>query len=120
MRAEVLLRRQRKRALVLLITHALDEHHLRSLGRYVPSITSPHLLLLVFLRDTALVDLASRVPASEAEAFHVAAAAEMLNAQRRAVGVLRDAGALVLETLPGLLSPTLVNRYLDIKARHAL
>ncbi len=120
MACEELLRRQRKRALVVLITHALDEHHLQSVGRYVPSITSPHLLLLVFLKDVALVDLASRVPADETEAFHVGAAVEMLNAQRRAIGGLRDAGALVLETLPGQLSPTLINQYLDIKARHAL
>src|SRR5262249_3757997 len=120
MACEELLRRQRKRALVVLITHALDEHHLQSVGRYVPTITSPHLLLLVFLRDVALVDLASRVPASDAEAFHVGAAVEMLNAQRRAIGGLRDAGALVIETLPGQLSPTLINQYLDIKARHAL
>ena len=120
MACEELLRRQRKRALVVLLTHALDEHHLQSMGRYVRSITSPHLLLLVFLRDISLVDLASRVPADEAEAFHVAAAAEMLNAQRRAIGVLRDAGAMVLEALPGQLSAALINQYLDIKARHVL
>ena len=117
---EELLRRQRKRALVVLLTHALDEHHLQSMGRYVRSITSPHLLLLVFLRNVALVDLASRVPADEAQAFHVAAAAEMLNAQRRAIGALRDAGAMVLDTLPGQLSAGLINQYLDIKARHML
>lgn len=117
---EALLRRQRKRALVLLLTHALDEHHLQSIGRHLPVIGAPHLLLLVLLRDVALAELAARVPADESEAFGVAAAAELLNAQRRRVATLRDAGALVIETLPDELSPALVNGYLDVKARHLL
>lgn len=117
---EELLRRQSKRALVLLLTHALDEHHLNAVGRYVKSITGPHLLVLVLLRDVALCELAGSVPEGEDEAFAAGAAAEMLNAQRRRVAALRDAGALVVETLPDQLAPVLINQYLDIKARHVL
>lgn len=117
---EELLRRQRKRALVILLTHALDEHHLESLGRYVRSLTAPHLLLLVFLKDVALTELAARVPQDATEAFGVAAAAEMVGAQRHQVRTLADGGALILETRPEHLSSALINRYLDVKARHLL
>lgn len=120
MACEDLLRRQRKRALVMLITHTLDQQHLTSIGRYVPALVRPHLLLCVFLRDVALSELARRVPASDMEAFHVAAAAEMLEAQARRIAELQHAGVLVLETLPGELSSALINQYLDLKARHLL
>jgi uncharacterized protein (DUF58 family) len=120
MACEHLLQRQRKRALVVLITHALDEQHLLSIGRYARSITSPHLLLCVFLRDVGLAALAASVPRSDLEAFHVAAAAEMLGAQTRYVASLREQGALVLEALPQQISSSLVNQYLDLKARHLL
>jgi uncharacterized protein (DUF58 family) len=120
MACEELLRRQRKRALVMLITYALDEQHLGWIARYVRSLAAPHVLLLVFLRDVSLARLAATVPHGELEAFHVAAAAEMLNAQARAVRELKDAGALVLETLPSQLSSALINEYLDLKARHLL
>jgi uncharacterized protein (DUF58 family) len=120
MACEDLLRRQRKRALVVLITHTLDEQHLISIGRYVPALVRPHLLLCVFLQDVALSELAGRNPRSDMEAFHVAAAAEMLEAQARRIAELQHAGVLVLETLPGELSSALINQYLDLKARHLL
>jgi len=117
---EELLRRQRKRALVVLITHSFDEHHLITISMYLRALTSPHLLLCVFLRDQALSDLADRIPESDVEAFQIGAAAELLTAQTRKIAELRDAGVLVLEVLPDDLSSELINRYLDLKARHLL
>ena len=117
---EDLLRRQRKRALVVLITHALDEQHLLSIGRYVPTLVRPHILLCVFLKDVALTELARRVPQTDLEAFHVAAAAEMLESHARRTAELQHSGVLVLETLPNELSSALINQYLDLKARHLL
>jgi uncharacterized protein (DUF58 family) len=117
---EDLMRRQRKRALVVLITHAIDEQHLVSIGRYLRTLVSPHLFLAAFLRDVALAELANRVPRDNVDAYQVAAAAEMMAAQARRVAELREAGILVLETLPGELSSQLINQYLDLKARHLL
>jgi uncharacterized protein (DUF58 family) len=115
-----LLRRQRKRALVLLITHTLDEQHLLSIGNYARTLTSPHLMLCVFLRDVGLTELAARVPQHDIEAFQVAAAAELITAQAQHIATLRESGVLVLETLPSQLSSELINQYLDLKARHLL
>jgi len=117
---EELLRRQRKRALVVLVTHTLDEQHLRTMGTYLKTLTTPHLLLCAFLRDVGLTTLANRVPANPIEAFQSAAAAEVLTVQTRRVAELRDAGVFVLELLPHELSSALINQYLDLKARHLL
>ena len=117
---EDLMRRQRKRALVILITHAIDEQHLVSIGRYLRALVSPHLFLAVFLRDVALAELAGRVPRDNIDAYRVAAAAEMIAAQARRVAELRASGILVLEALPRQLSAELINKYLDLKARQLL
>lgn len=117
---EELLRRQRKRALVILITHTIDEQHLQTIGTYARALISPHLLLCVFLRDVALSELANRVPQTDIQSFHVAAAAELITGQAHHIAKLRESGAFVLETLPGQLSSELINEYLDLKARHLL
>ncbi len=117
---EDLMRRQRKRSLVILITYAIDDQHLAAIGRYLRALVSPHLFLVAFLRDVALADLAARIPDTDADAYRVAAAAEMMATQARRVAELRDSGILVLETPPNELSAELINQYLDLKARHLL
>lgn len=117
---EELLRRQRKRALVVLVTHALDEHNLLALAEYVRPLTGRHVLLLALLEDVGLTSLAARSPGTDLEAFRAAAAGEILAAQARLVRRLRDWGVLVVETTPGELSAVVINKYLDVKARHLL
>ncbi len=117
---EEVLRRQRKRALVVLMTHALDEQHLISIGEYARILTSNNLLLCVLLKDEALTRLATAPAHTDLQAFHAAAAAEILAAQGRMVRQLERAGVLVVETLPNDMAAVMVNQYLDIKARHRL
>lgn len=117
---EELDRRQRKRALVLLITHALDEQHLRTIAAHIRPLRRTHLLLCSFLRDVALHDFAAQVPESDLQAFEVAAAGELLVAQADGLAKLEKAGASVVEVPPNELSTIVINRYLEIKARHQL
>lgn len=113
-------RRHRKRSLVILITHVVDEQHLESVGRYFRTLVSPHLVLCVFLRDPAMSKLANRVPTGDIEAFQVAGAAEMLAAHTKQVARLRESGVLVLETLPEQLTAEVINQYLEVKARQMM
>ena len=117
---EDLLRRQKKRALVLLITYALDEQHLAAIGRYLRSLTSSHLFLCVLLKDLPLLALAERVPETDVEAYQVAAAAEMLKAQERRLSGLRASGIHATEVVPNELAAEVINQYLDVKARQLL
>ncbi len=113
-------RRHRKRSLAILITHVIDEQHLNSIASCFRTLVSPHLVLCVFLRDAAMSRLAHKVPASDVEAFQVAGAIEMLAAQARQVARLREAGVLVLETLPEKLTADVINQYLEVKARQLM
>jgi len=117
---EELRRRFRKRSLVVLLTHALDELHLAAISRHVRELRSAHLVLASFLRNVPLFERMQSVPKSDVDAFQIAAAAEMVNAQTRQIAELSHSGLLVLDTLPEQLTGDLISRYLDIKARHLL
>jgi uncharacterized protein (DUF58 family) len=117
---EELRRRFRKRSLVVLLTHALDELHLSAITRHVRELRSPHLVLAAFLRNVPLYDRVKAIPTSDVDAFQIAAAAEMVHTQTRQIAELSHSGLLVLDTLPEELSADLISRYLDIKARHLL
>ncbi|HLJ12807.1 MAG TPA: DUF58 domain-containing protein [Planctomycetaceae bacterium] len=117
---EELRRRFRKRSLVVLLTHALDELHLGAISRHVRELRSPHLVLAAFLRNVPLYERMQSVPKSDVDAFQIAAAAEMVHMQTRQIAELNHSGLLVLDTLPEQLSADLISRYLDIKARHLL
>src|SRR5579863_2757825 len=53
---EELRRRFRKRSLVVLLTHALDELHLAAISQQVRQLRSPHLVLASFLRNVPLFE----------------------------------------------------------------
>jgi uncharacterized protein (DUF58 family) len=113
-------RRFRKRSLVILLTHALDELHLQSISQHVRQLRSPHLVLGAFLRNVPLLNRLNDVPRTDVEAFQIAAAAEIVSQQTHQIAELQRSGLLVLETPPDQLSAHLINQYLDIKARHLL
>ncbi len=117
---EELRRRFRKRSLVVLLTHALDELHLEAISRHVRALRSPHLVLVAFLKNVPLYERVQSVPKTDVDAFQIAAAAEMVHTQTRQIAALHHSGLLVLDTLPEQLSGDLISRYLEIKARHLL
>ncbi|MCH7687933.1 MAG: DUF58 domain-containing protein [Planctomycetes bacterium] len=117
---EELRRRYRKRSLVVLVTHALDEVHLESIGRHMHQLRSPHLVLGAFLRNVPLHERLNTIPRTDLEAFQVAAAAEMVATESRQIAKLEKSGLLITDTLPDQLSSRLISQYLEIKARHLL
>lgn len=117
---ETLQRKFRKRSLVILITHAIDEQHLENISQTLRGLRSPHLFLLVLLKDRGLSELAGRVPETDVQGFQSAAAAEMLTALEQRTALLRDSGILTLSTLPEQLTADVINQYLDIKARRLM
>jgi uncharacterized protein (DUF58 family) len=112
--------RHRKRSLVVLVSHAMDEVHMRSIAAALRQMRSPHLALGAFLRNVPLYERLQTVPRTDLEAFQVAAAAEMIGAEAEQVAQLEHSGLKVVEALPEELSARLINQYLEIKARHLL
>jgi len=111
---------QRKRALVVLITFVTDELQLRVIGDSLKLRSLPYLPLCVLLQDVGLRAMANRIPESDLDAFHTAAAAQILTGQSHEAASLREAGVMLIDTPPEMLTERLINEYLSIKARNLM
>jgi len=116
--------RLRKRSLVVLFTQILDHNASQQLLRLTRGLLPRHLPLVVLLRDPAIEALVQIEPRQFALGDHrpfiTAAAAEVLSWREKLIRDLKRSGALVLDVLPRELSPSLINRYLEVKARQML
>lgn len=118
--------RVRKRTLVILFSQVIDERGADELIRVTRSLAPRHLPLIVLFRDAEVFALLetphahSQAEVGELELYTRGAAAELISWREQLLGRLTEQGALVLDVDVGALTPTLINRYLDIKARHLL
>ncbi len=112
--------RCRKRSLVVLLSNLIDEVNGQIVSEYLRNLTGRHLPLGVFLRDHDLFAMADGAPEQGRGLYQGAAAADLLNWRERVLSGLRSRGVLTLDVFPEELTGRLVNRYLEIKARHLL
>lgn len=110
----------RKRSLVVLMTNLIDEVNSHQIERYLSTLVGKHLPLGVLLRDHQLFDAADQSPRDERELYTAAAAAEILTWRHQVLTDLEHRGVLSLDVFPEDMTAPLVNRYLEIKARHLL
>jgi uncharacterized protein (DUF58 family) len=113
--------RHRKRSLIVLFTDVVDARASRALIAHTARSASRHVLLVVALRNDRLV--AAAVPdarESAGELFESAAAEELVAAREEALLRMRRAGVQVLDVSPAEMTPAVINRYLEIKARGSL
>ena len=139
----------RKRALVVLMTNVVDEVNAAAVERHLAAISGRHLPLAVLLRDHALFDAVDEVEelltaaevkqkqaaltmaaeptggdifanVADKPLFEAAAAAEILAWRRQVLLDLEHQGVLLVDSFPEHLTGPLVNRYLEVKARHLL
>jgi uncharacterized protein (DUF58 family) len=116
-----LAQRQRKRALVVLLTDVIDDRAARSLLAHLGRGTSRHLAVVVALRNEPLQRAAALPERGGDGVYYLAAAASELLADRAtALQRMRDAGVVVLDVAPDAMAAALVNQYLELKARGAL
>ncbi len=112
--------RARKRALLVLFSDLLDEAHAMPLAEHAALLRRTHLPVCVTMHDAVAERLADAPVRDARSAYRRAAAADLL-AEREAVKAhLRKSGVRLVEAPPGELAVATVNRYLEIKARHAL
>lgn len=119
--AMVFLKTQVKaRSLFIVFTNLLDPRAARDLAAAVRSLMPRHLPLCVLMRDTEVERLAVAPIEREEDALVRAAAGETIAWRDGVVRSLRNAGALVLDARPEEVTPLLVKRYLEVKARRLL
>ena len=116
---------QRRRALIVFFTDAIDVRASRALIAYVTRSAARHLVVVVALRNDALFNATALQPSlgrreKELALFESAAAEELVAARREALERMRSAGVTVLDVSPQTMTAAVINRYLEIKARGTL
>jgi uncharacterized protein (DUF58 family) len=118
--SEFVRRRVPRRCLLLLFSDLLDESQAMPPAAEAPRLRGKHLPVCVTMNDPVASALASAPAQTESDVYQRAAAADIL-ADREAVKThLQKAGVGLLEAPAGELAIATVNRYLEIKTRHAL
>ncbi|MFH0903066.1 MAG: DUF58 domain-containing protein [Pseudomonadota bacterium] len=109
-----------RRSFLILFTDGIEPASLESLVKPIHFLGRRHLVLCVVFQDPS-IERALKAPLSSPDALYLAgAAAELAVERERGLCRLREAGALVLEAQADQLSTTVVNRYLQVKARRLL
>jgi uncharacterized protein (DUF58 family) len=109
-----------RRALLVMFSDLLDESQAMPLAESAPLLRQRHLPLCVSMNDPIAEGLAFARVAAGDDAYRRAAAAAILD-EREAIKLhLRKSGVGILEAKAGELAIATVNRYLEIKSRHAL
>lgn len=112
--AERLMARQRRRALVVVLTNLKDEDR-SELAPALALLRQRHLVLLTSLRERALGELLKRPVERFEDALAVASAHHYLAQREAAQGSLAGAGVRALDVEPAELPVALVNAWLEIK-----
>jgi len=112
---------QRKRALIVFFTDVIDVRASQALLAHVSRSAARHLALVVALRNDDI--FAAAVPQASgtvARLYEAAAAEELILAREEAIQRMRRAGAVVLDVSPRTMTASVINRYLELKARGAI
>ena len=107
-------RRLKRRSLVIVLTNTRDEDE-ETLAPALALLERKHLVLFANLRE-AVIDELRAGPVEDLEgALRYAAGAVYERDRQAALRDIRTTGAILLDTPPGELATSLVNRYLDLK-----
>lgn len=112
--------RVNRRSLVVVLTDVLDPEASGDLVAHALRLGTRHLVLVVAMEDPELLAARDAPISSPTRAYEWAAAEELLAARRQSFEVLQRGGVLGLDVTAGTLSPSLVERYLELKERALL
>lgn len=112
--------RQRRRSLIVFFTDVIDVRASRALIAHVSRSAARHLVVVVALRNDALIAAATPARRDESSLYEGAAAEELIVGRAEALERMRVSGVTVLDVSPSSMTAAVVNRYLEIKARGAL
>ena len=113
-------RMERKRSLVVMFTHILDDVNAMHVEQHCRKLVGRHLPMAVLLRDQALHRHLAHAPRNSQAFWRSAAAAHICNWRQELIDRLRVHGCLVLDCDPDELNAGVISRYLELKAKHLL
>jgi len=113
--AELLLKRQRRRCLVVWVTDLAETVATPEVIESAMRLVSRHLLLFVVIGQPDFESFLARRPATSGEMYRYVAGLELVQRREMLLRQLHEQGALALEVMPSRLALGLVNQYLRIK-----
>ncbi|HKB17843.1 MAG TPA: DUF58 domain-containing protein [Candidatus Dormibacteraeota bacterium] len=109
-----------RRSMVVLLTDVQDPEASRELVAHALRLAARHLVLVVAMSDPAVLSARDDPIDTTDRAYEWAAAEELVTSRRESFELLRRGGVLGLDVVAGRLSPSLVERYLELKERALL
>ena len=110
----------RKRSLVILFCDVIDGSVSGALVSSLARIGRAHLPLAIAIRNPSLEQAAERAVADSGDAYHRAAAEELVQARGTTLQSMRRSGILVVDTPPGDALVRTLDKYVEIKERGLL
>ena len=108
------------RSLAVVFTDLTESEAVEPLVAHVGHLARRHLVLVVTLRDPAIEALAALPLTTSQNVYERAVARRTLDDRDRTLRTLRQRGVLTLDVAANALSASVINRYLEIKARTRL
>jgi uncharacterized protein (DUF58 family) len=109
-----------KRSLVVLFTDIMDKSQSDALVRGFGRLAPRHLPLAVTMADNVVLDMARRQPTDTRQMYEQIVAQGLLDDRASALDALQRRGALTIDVPADKLTPAVVNKYLELKARGRL
>jgi uncharacterized protein (DUF58 family) len=108
------------RALVVLFTDLNDPDVAGGIARYMIGLARYHLPLCATLRDPAIDIAAQASPESGRELYRKVVAGRLLEERALILDQLSRSGVLTVDAMADRLTPTTINRYMELKERALL
>lgn len=109
--------KQRKRALIILFTDILDNDSAEGIATYVAHLSKRHLVVCVTLTDSGIVELTGQKPSNSKSVYQKAIAERLLQEKHATLEILRRQGVITIDVPAHQLTMTVVNKYLELKAK---
>ncbi|MBI2266098.1 MAG: DUF58 domain-containing protein [Armatimonadetes bacterium] len=110
----------RKRSLIVVFTDLVDSEESAALFSYLGSLYPVHLPVCVAMSDPLIQNAADQPPASLETVYRKAVAEQVVEQRERTLSLLKGRGVLVVDSPPSEITPSVINKYLEIKIRSML
>ena len=112
--------RLKRRALIILFSDLIDDINYQLFYKYLSVLGRKHIPLIILLRDILLMENADLEPEKIEDVYVSAAAADMVMRRAEAIKKFKQKKINLLDLLPHEVTPSLIDKYLELKSRNLI
>lgn len=109
--------KHKKRSLIVIFSDIATGIAADTLVKQIAPLSPRHLVLLVAIGDPTVAQMALQVPRNSVSVYERAVAEELVDERTLVLEKLRQRGVLTLDVTANQLTVSVVNKYLELKAR---